>query len=201
MTRGRGVIRSAHGTGASALLRTETTPLEEIPPPNADDTARGLALAGQRGRPFQPGNACARNRRPALALLGVSLDPTHTGYRNALRRANAYRQRRVRELAVVHGGYLGAGPSAMLASAARALAASVTINELAAAELAAGRVKEAADLFSQAARLADSARMQELTAVGLAEREAAARRELGASTADLEREMREAAKPRDRGAK
>lgn len=168
------ILRTAHGTAAPALLVAERPPLDESDPPNADDTAKGLALAERRGRPFQKGNRAAENRRPALALIGVPLDAAHPGYRSALRRANAYRQRRVRELAIAHGGYLGAGPSAMLASAARALAASITLNELAAAELAAGRAKAAADLFAQAARLADSARQQELTAVALAEREHAA---------------------------
>ncbi len=76
-------------------------------------------------------------------------------------------QRRVRELSALGGGHLGAGPSAMLASAARALAAS-TVVTLASKSLD-------PKLFRDAAALADSARQQELTAVGLAEREALAR--------------------------
>ncbi len=67
----------------------------------------------------------------------------------------------------MHGGTLGAGPSAVLASAGLALAASRYVYALAA---------ESGDptMFKQAASLADHARTAELTAVALAEREAQA---------------------------
>lgn len=52
-------------------------------------------------------------------------------YRRALKKAERYRQRRVRELAVQHGGYLSAGVSAMIGSAARAYASSLVLHELA----------------------------------------------------------------------
>lgn len=161
-------LRAAHGNGADALLRSERRPLDEIPPLNANDTAAGLALAANRGRPFTPGNRAAAGRKPALALLGVPVDAADPRYRRALRKAAAYRQRRTRELAIQHGGYLGAGPAAMLASSALALAASRVLHELAAETLD-------ADLFVKAAQLADKARQQELTAVDLADREAKAR--------------------------
>ena len=63
----------------------------------------------------------------------------------------------------------------MLASSARALAASVVLEGLAAEAPATGQTKDAAALFLQAAALADKSRQQELTAVALAEREASAR--------------------------
>ena len=162
-------LRTAHGTGADALLRAETPPLDEVPPLNAAHTAIGLALAAARGKPFVPGNRAAENRKPALALLGVPVETSDPRYRKALRKAASYRSRRVRELAVMHGGTIGAGPCAMLASAALALAASRVLYELAGERLD-------PKLFVQAARLADSARAQELTAVALASREAEGRK-------------------------
>lgn len=162
------ILRSAHGAGADALLRAECPPLDELPPLNAADTAVGLALRAGRGRPFERGNKAAVGRKPALALLGVPIEASDPRYRRALRKANAYRQRRVRELAIMHGGELGAGPSAMLANSALALAASRVLYELGSVTLDPATLK-------QAAALADSARQQELTAVALAEREAAAR--------------------------
>ncbi len=38
-------IRTAHGTGANALLRVEQKPLDELRPLNAEDTVEGLAQA------------------------------------------------------------------------------------------------------------------------------------------------------------
>jgi hypothetical protein len=172
---GAGILRTAHGNGAAALLRAELPPLDEEPPPNADDTAHGLAETKRRGKPFTRGNKAAENRKPALCMLGVPLDAADPRYRSALRQANAYRQRRVRETAIACGGELGAGPSAMFASSGRALAASVVLYALAGELLAAGKTKEAADLFATASRLGDSSRQQELTAIALAEREAKAR--------------------------
>lgn len=168
-------IRTAHGAGAHLIEVIECPPLDEQAPPNAEDTAAGLAEAKRRGRPFTKGNKAAENRKPALALLGVPLEPSDPTYRSNLRKANTYRQRRAREMAVQYGGYLGSGPSAMLASGALALAASRTMYALAGEELSNGNRKLATELFASASRLADSARQQELTASALAERESAAR--------------------------
>lgn len=168
-------LRKAHGRGSAAILRAEDTPLDERPPPNAADTEEGLANAKRRGKPFTRGNRAAADRKPALCMLGVPLETSDHRYRSAMRKANAYRQRRVRETAVACGGYLGAGPAGMFASSARALAASTVLYALAGEALAAGKTKEAADLFTAAAGLGEKARSQELTAVGLAEREAKSR--------------------------
>jgi len=168
-------LRRAHGKGAGALLRAETRPLDEIPALNAADTDRALALAERRGRPFTRGNRAASGRRPALALLGVPLDASDPRYRAAMRRADRYRRRRVRELTVQSGGFLGSGVAALLATSARALAASTVLYTLAGEALARGEHKVSADLMTSGARLGDAARQAELTAVGLAAREASAR--------------------------
>ena len=62
------IIRGAHGEAAKhgAILAAEPLPLDEIKPPNAADTERGLAARKDRGRPFQPSNAAARDRPPTL---------------------------------------------------------------------------------------------------------------------------------------
>jgi hypothetical protein len=172
------ILRTAHGSNADALLVAERPPLDELPAPNAADTEKGLAEAQRRGRPFVRGNAAAKGRKPALARLGVDLDTADPRYKAALKRAERYRRHRVRELAVSHGGYLGAGPAAMLAASARAWAASTLLYTLAGELIASDSAKakkRGADLLALAARLGDSARQQELTAVALAERESASR--------------------------
>lgn len=164
---GPSFIRTAHGTGRDAILRAEVPPLDELPPPNATRTERALAARAARGRPFEPGNAAASGRRPKLARM-PDIATTHPSWAAAQKQARRYVQRRCRELAVQTGvPSLGTGPSALLASAGLARAASVVLYEMAAQTLDAG-------LFRDAAALADKARQAELTAVGLAEREAKA---------------------------
>lgn len=159
--------RKAHGTGAPAGLRTETRPLDEIPPPNAEDTAAAAAMVAQRGRPFQRGNQAAKGRRPALAGLGIPLDAQDPRYRSALRKANVYRRRRCAEVARLYG-WLSAGAAGMLGSAALAMAASRYLYQVAAED---GNVS----LLPVAAALADKARQAENTAIDLAEKEKASR--------------------------
>lgn len=125
-------------------------------------------MAARRGRPFERGNSAASGRKPSLCLLGVPIETADPRYRRAMRKARAYMQRRVRELAVMHGGELGAGPAGMIASSALALGASRLLYEIASQTLDPAMLK-------QAAALADSARGQELTAVALAQRESDAR--------------------------
>jgi hypothetical protein len=163
------ILRAAHGAGASAGLRAETPVLSELPPPNDDLARQGAAVVASRRRPFERGNTAAKGRKPALALLGLPIEGSDPRWCRALRRARSYLIRRRGELTVLCGGTLGAGPCAMLASAARALAASHVVFELA------GLTSDPA-LFLMAAQLGDKSRQQELTAVALAEREAAARR-------------------------
>jgi hypothetical protein len=166
---GPSILRAAHGTGAPAVLRAETPPLEELPPPNVDVARQGVAVVEGRGRPFERGNRAAEGRKPSLALLGLPIEASDPRWCRALRKARSYLIRRRGELAILSGGTLGAGPCSMLVSASKALAASEVLYELA------GTTLDAA-LFAQAASLAEKARTAEITAVGLAEREASARR-------------------------
>jgi len=162
-------LRTAHGNGASALVRVETLPVDEFPPLNADDTAEGLALAERRGRPFERGNQAARGRRPALAsAAGIPLDAEDPLYRRALGWARRYRRRRVSELAIQHGGDLSSGVCAMLTSSALDMAASRYLTAKAAAT---GDVT----LLKLASQLAMASRQTELTALEIASRENAAR--------------------------
>ena len=163
-------LRKAHGTGAETrTMRTEQRPLDEIPTPNAEDTAAGLAMRARRGHPFERGNTAARGRKPALAsAAGIPLDAKDPAYKRALGQARRYRSRRVAELAVQHGGTCSAGVSAMLTSAAVDMAASRYLAMLAAKH---GLAK----LMVLSSKLATSARLHELGAVDLAEHEAAAR--------------------------
>ena len=99
------VFRSAHGAAAEhgALLVAEAKPLDELRPPNAADTERGLALCAARGRPFQVGNRAAAGRGPSLAR--VNADPDAPEERQRVHRKAASLQRtRARELAVMYGG-------------------------------------------------------------------------------------------------
>ncbi|MBX3218977.1 MAG: hypothetical protein KF795_00580 [Labilithrix sp.] len=163
------LLRSAHGTNRDALLVVERPPLDEIEPPNAERTESALASKAARGRPFEPGNAAAKGRRPKLARMPDSAATAHPRWQRYERQARRYVTRRCRELAVETGvASLGAGPSAMLAAAGLARAASLALYEVA-SETLDGRT------FAEAAALGDKARQSELTAVALAEREAKAR--------------------------
>lgn len=167
--RGPSILRTAHGTGADALLRAETPSLDELASLNAEDTARGLAKAQATGRPFTPGNRAAANRKPDACRLGIPIDTADPRWGRTLRKAKRYTDRRIRDLTVEHGGEIGAGVCAMLASSGLALAASRLLYELA------GETMNAT-MFVQAARLSETSRQQELTATALAAREGHARR-------------------------
>jgi hypothetical protein len=182
-------LEKAHGAGAPALLRARTPAIDEVTLPNASDTEQGLAIAERHGRPFELGNAAAKGKRPTLASLGIPIESCDPRYRSAVRKAKRYVDRRRRELTIMHGGELGAGPCAMLASSGLALAGSRLLYQLAGETMDTG-------LFAQAARLADSSRQQELTAVALAEREAHARADddqadLRARQAEFQRKLAE----------
>jgi hypothetical protein len=162
-------LRKAHGRGAPALLRSEVRPLDELGALNASDTGQALADRRVRGRPFVRGNRAAAGRKPALATsAGMPLDATDPAYRKALAYARRYRARRVRELAIQHGGDLSAGVCAMLTSASLALAAS---------RFLATKAAESGDpdLMARSTRLSLDARQLELTALDVADRERDAR--------------------------
>jgi hypothetical protein len=98
----------------------------------------------------------------------MPLSAADPAYRKALGWARRYRDRRVRELAMQHGGELSSGVAGMLTSSALDMAASRYLAARAAASGDPG-------LMVTASRLAQSSRQLELTALELAAREAAAR--------------------------
>lgn len=112
-------VRNGHGDGAG--MPHVEIPLKDLTPGNAAATARNVAERKRRGKPFQKGNKASENRVPTLALLGVPADLVPELARKDLRRADRYRQRRVREVAGAHG-YASAGTCAVLGSAAIVLA-------------------------------------------------------------------------------
>lgn len=112
-------VRKGHGKGAGNP-HVEIA-IKDLVPMNADETAQNLAIRKRRGKPFEKDNKAAKGRVPTLALLGVSADDVPDLSRNDLRKADRYRQRRVRELAGAHG-YASAGTCAVLGSAALVLA-------------------------------------------------------------------------------
>lgn len=164
-------LRRAHGAGRDALVRVETPPADEMgvaapvaapsgPLPRLPDgrwTPAGARLAGRQG-----GQARAERLRTATALadqLGLAAVPPELApYLDA---AKDYAETELRAMADMHGGTLGPGPSAMVQSAALALAAS--------------RAAYASGDAARGARLADQSRQARLTAHHLAELEAKAR--------------------------
>ncbi|HMA97095.1 MAG TPA: hypothetical protein VKP30_30635 [Polyangiaceae bacterium] len=124
-------LRTGHGTGAG-VPRVEVLPVDELPegtpaPAGADSrlaaTERGKFTAGNR-RSVLGGKATAGQCRLAKRLhLGESFsDPRFTYY---ARSAKVWRNAQLRQLsATVGGGFVGPGPSSVIASAALQLAAS-----------------------------------------------------------------------------
>ncbi|HEY2406830.1 MAG TPA: hypothetical protein VGI10_12545 [Polyangiaceae bacterium] len=105
-------------------------PLKDLRPANPDETARNVAARKLRGKPFTLGNTVAVGRKPVLALLGVDAESVPEPSRRDLKRADRYRQRRVREIAGAHG-YASAGTCAVLGSAALVLASQRQVAALA----------------------------------------------------------------------
>jgi hypothetical protein len=134
---------------------------------NAADTDTGSASRPASGRPFAPGNRAAAGRRPKLALLGVPLASADPRFALGLRRASRYRKRRCAEFAAVLG-YVSAGASSLLASAALALCASRYLYERAAET-------GDAEALLRASALAKDARENERAAWDVAARESKAR--------------------------
>lgn len=161
-------IKTRHND-RKAPLQVEAPRPDELTRPNLDEAADRLA-EGPTGRGGFPKG---RKRRTKLAVLGIpagALDSGDPSYARCVRLAAAYRKCRTRELAVVHG-YVSSGASALLASAAMALSASRYLYEK-----AASGGEETNDLLKTAAKLADSARQNELAAWELCAREAVAKK-------------------------
>jgi hypothetical protein len=141
-------------------------PLKDMRPANADQTAANLAESKRRGRPFQKGNRVG-GRKLALTGLGIASAGIPELARRELRKAESYRQRRVRELRAVHG-YVSAGAEGLLGSAALVLASSKAV---ASEAFRTGNV----ELHELASRLIERASQIELKAEFLAKSDAAAK--------------------------
>lgn len=159
-------VRNGHGSGAGTPH--VEVPLKDLKPGNAEETARNLAERKSRGKPFTPGNRASAGRAPTLALLGgVPAADLPELARRDVRKADRYRQRRVREHGAAHG-YASAGTCAILGSAALVLASQRQVATLAFKTGDPALHKLAADLAAQHSQL-------ELKAAFLAKDEAAAR--------------------------
>lgn len=181
-------IRTAHGTGASALVRVETAPADELPdgmPADADRVSRSADR--ERGR-FGPGNRrsvlggrAKRGKARLTSRLGLAELPEGNAFRPYKAAAATFRRVQCAELArTVGGGVCGPGPSSIVASASLALAWSRYLSDCAATE-------GDAELAVRAIRLGDSSRQALLTAHELCAREAAARPR---APADAQAELR-----------
>jgi hypothetical protein len=168
------MMRRAHGTGAAALLRVETSPADELPggvpdearPESPTDRGEGGRFAGGNSLASRGGRARKGKTRLAssLGLAGLDGDESFAPYR---RSADAFRVAQCASLAsTVGAGECGPGPSSIVASAALALAASRYLYDTADGD---------ASKLAQASRLADSSRQALLTAHELCAREAQAR--------------------------
>ncbi len=160
--KGPNIIRTAHGNAAAhgAILVAENPPLDEWPPPDAARTAQGLAVRTARGRPVQKGNTAASGRGPSLTRIVSDADAPDE-QRRVHRKATSLKSKRERELSVQYGGPVSSGVKVELVAWARAVAW--------------------AEHFDRhgdpvrAAALAEKASGHQLKAIGIAEREAAAR--------------------------
>jgi hypothetical protein len=112
-------VRRGHGAG-QGQPHVEV-PLKDRRPANPHRTAANLAERKRRGKPFEKGNTAGAGRRPMLSLLAVDAADVPEASRRDLRRAERYRQRRVREETVKYG-YADAGTCAVLGSSALVLA-------------------------------------------------------------------------------
>lgn len=120
-----------------------------------------------------PKKSLIKGRKNALATVGINLSEGDPDYIKCLRLSDNYRKHRARELVVVHG-FVSAGVSSLLSSAALALAASRYLYERAGKD---GDVS----LLITASKLADSARQSELAAWELCKKESVDRRKAAAA--------------------
>lgn len=162
--------RGAHGAAreGGAIVVNESKPWDEAPAASPAITARpGRGADGK----FLPGNGVARSKkvRPsnhgALTALEAKGDPI---WQSCNRWGKRYGSHRREELTRLHGGELSAGVSAMIESAAQALADARYLRAKA-AEMA------NAELTKVAHQIAKDARQAERDAWSLAALESAAR--------------------------
>lgn len=170
-------LRSAHGNGASVLVRAETAPADELPlgvhaPPQesarGERRSDGTFAKGARTAQSAGGRA-TKGKTKLAAKLGLSRLPDDAVFAPYKASAATFRRVQCAELArTVGGGVCGPGPSSIVASAALALAWSRYFSDVAAST-------GDPELALKAVRLGDSSRQALLTAMELCAREARAR--------------------------
>lgn len=141
-------------------------------------SGQGLTVEGRRPDELSQAALAPRKgqkagRKLKLAVLGIPTDILDAGdprYAACMRAAGTYRKARTRELFELHG-YVSAGASSLLSTAAINLAASRFLYEKFALE---GDI----NLLKVATKLSDSARQNELAAWELCAREGTARKKL-----------------------
>jgi hypothetical protein len=154
--------------GEGRGVRVSTPKVQELSSPNAAEAQERvtyLALANS----FPNRNSPIKVRKTKLAVLGIPsdiLDSGHPEYARTVRLANAYRKIRAKELYLAHG-YVSSGVTALLSAGSLALAASRFMYETAAN----ADPSVISDLLSKGAKLADSARQNEISAWELCARE------------------------------
>lgn len=169
--------RTAHGAGASTLVRVETSPPDELPV-GLPEPARSVSPSdrGAQGR-FAGSNAQAAaggraraGKTKLTARLGLATLPPESEFQPYKKSAASFRKAQCLELARnVGGGVCGPGPSSIVASSALALAWSRYFSDRAA-------LTGDPDLAAKALRAADTSRQMLLTAHELCAREGLARK-------------------------
>lgn len=166
--------RKGHGRGAGQP-RIEVMPVDELPKGVPEDAQPSAAPERAANGRFLPGNKSSvqGGKRKAGALLlarklGLSKEQSEE-FAPYLKHAESWRRHKVNELAAtVGGGHCGAGPSSIVATAARQLASSMFLFDLATAS-------GDADLHAKASKLGNDSRQNLLAAHELCAKEAQAR--------------------------
>jgi len=180
-----GFVLDANQNGYRYPVIVEPPRAKNLEMPDADAGAERLEKArlrqeeikakrralGESARGYRLGDSPLAGKKSKLSVLGISpaaIDKADPAWVACIKAANAYRRSRNKELYIAHG-YVSAGASALLATAALALAASRYLYE---------RMSFTGDiaLLKQASQLGDAARQNELAAWELCAREAVSRR-------------------------
>lgn len=154
------------GQRSHSAFRPVVLPPDELPSATGSDSDRPQRTPDGR---WALGNTEARRNRVRPGRSGLAgIDATLPEFKPFARWGGRYASHRRTELAQSHGGQVSAGVGAIIESAGLAMAASRFLHSRAAQT-------GDAELFKQAAALAQTARQHELAAWELAAREAAAR--------------------------
>lgn len=193
-------LRKGHGAGANHPLRIEVLPPDEIPDPVP---AKAAPIARTpTGRIADSASAKALGARGGLARhqklkfissLGLSTLPDEAAFSPYLKRAEDFMKAKLLELANEAGGYVGAGPSSLVGTAARQLAASIYFFDV--ASRMSDNLREQANLFHRSSTLGNDSRQNLLAAYSLAVEECKTRKALQA--ADLDPFLEAATAPPD----